>query len=364
MKTLKLAAVLAGLCAVVAVILYWDDIIKFIVHPDTLPTGLNLEHYQREIDCRWQGTTGWDEETFLNTHAYCRVCGVEEHNRHLLHTQNADRAAVHIDSAALREWDKPDCNERTIARYVSAIDTVDKYCPNAGTKERTDIRLVLDINETYRNALAFVRSSYRRTPDFSRERNQWTPYSRYANDYKQKRDRLQNDTLLTFHLKNITEIKQGLANVDSKLATAKTVYYRDLAQRMADSYNAIPDTLRTEDDYNRLSAAITQYKTEYSDENAVSGLKALRDKFEYYAAANSLYNEYSRIAPAKRTKEQAKALANKTSVYSGKLPSSSESIKRLQKLEQAFQADVEANEAQANGSSSQPMTARRWKIEK
>lgn len=348
MKTLKLAAVLAGLCAVVALILHWDDIIRIIHHRES-PRGLNLEHYQKEIDRRWDGATGWDEETFLNTHAYCKVCGVEEHNRHLLHTQNADRAAVHIDSAALREWDKPDCNERTIARYVSAIDTVDKYCPNAGTKERTDIKLVLDINKTYRDALAFVRGSYRRMPDFNREGNRWTPYSHYAQDYRKKRDRLQNNSLQTTYLKNITEIKQGLANVDSKLATANTAYYRNLAKQITDSYNSIPDTLRTEDDYNRLSAAITQYKTEYSDENAVSGLKALRDKFEYYAAANNLYNEYNRIAPAKRTAEQAKALANKTSVYSGKLPSTSEAIKRLKKLVLPFLADVEANEAQADG---------------
>lgn len=340
MKPLKLIVVFAGLLALALVIVFGSDITDLISDVNHAPTGEGLQYYHRKVAAKWEKKRGWDRETFLTAYSYCKVCGVADEYRDLLHTQNADSAAGRIYAAALAEWAKPACGEREIARLVGDIDSVAVRYNDF--KQRADMQRTLDINARFIKALELVRHSYEHAPDFRRQNNGWTPYVAYADSYRQQRDAIQRDTLYTTYLKNIREIDTGLNQMNDKLAKAKRLYYTGLTKQILQDYERIEQTTLTQDHYNELSKAIGRVRDQDADTD-VSKLKTLLQTFEYCVAVNKLYTEYSRIPSAARRDEQAQALAKKAKEYAGKMPSNSAALRRLQNLAQQFEKDAQAN---------------------
>ena len=141
--------------------------------------------YSQEFENEWKGVDDWDEETYKRHHETINQLStdfsVEE-----LRTFDRRLATEIISQKLFAEWDKADCDKKVIDKYINAVNTI---CHTEGdaAKNDPDIKLINEVNTTYRSALELAGKKIGLTPTFNG--SSWNSYTDYKNKIQKQKNR-------------------------------------------------------------------------------------------------------------------------------------------------------------------------------
>lgn len=226
-----------------------------------IPTNDGLENYRKQIERGWEEAGDWNKEVFEEHSALIDQLGKTGLDVTPLRNFNTTLVINIINDKIIGEWKSATCKKETIKKYMGAVSTV--CSKDANAKHNPAIVNINNINIVYNNACKQAQKSIGLNCDFDADAPSWNSYSRYSSRITRETNDILNNSLYKEYLANITAIKKGLDNIPSKLAAGKTSFADRLATEIINHYNAIPDTLRTREQFNALRSTRGKYDDEF-----------------------------------------------------------------------------------------------------
>ena len=224
--------------------------------------------YSQEFENEWKGVDDWDEETYTRHHETINQLStdfsVEE-----LRTFDRRLATEIISQKLFAEWDKADCDKKVIDKYINAVNTI---CHTEGdaAKNDPDIKLINEVNTTYRSALELAGKKIGLTPTFNG--SSWNSYTDYKNKIQKQKSTIVGNNNYKEYLQNITSISDRFKKIDSELNDGRKRFYQSLADKIYNYYNKISAQKRTNSQLIQLRKARDKYEKEYASNSKINTL--------------------------------------------------------------------------------------------
>lgn len=224
--------------------------------------------YSQEFENEWKGVDDWDEETYKRHHETINQLStdfsVEE-----LRTFDRRLATEIISQKLFAEWDKADCDKKVIDKYINAVNTI---CHTEGdaAKNDPDIKLINEVNTTYRSALELAGKKIGLTPTFNG--SSWNSYTDYKNKIQKQKSTIVGNNNYKEYLQNITAISDRFKKIDSELNDGRKRFYQSLADKIYNYYNKISAQKRTNSQLIQLRKARDKYEKEYASNSKINTL--------------------------------------------------------------------------------------------
>lgn len=281
MKYLKIAVIYAVIVCVVyfSMTIGGDSESGIIIDQDS-----NLTALSSKINTEWGNTSQWDESIYTNLKKEItrsssnQLISLDEKNRLLL--QNRENAFSVIYNACDKEYSKSDCDKNILSNNMNGLDLLIVDDPNL--ENDTKVTNLKSWYSTYKNIRAFVTSTKglnvdMRHKDGTDHQHVWADFGKYENRTIEKRDQYRRDPIYTSRLRGITELRDGLNNMELSLLNAKKRFCADLSKQLITYFENLPayDRASAHTDFRRdYSAYISVYNgiNETADENLLECL--------------------------------------------------------------------------------------------
>lgn len=262
MKAIKLLITFVVLLALV--------VLAFVIGPEKVvppvlpdPSDETLKEVRTQIEQDWEQANDWDETVF------------EKHYDKLNQMKNDYSVGTLIDmntrlavEAVYKklmddEWNSESCREKVVDKYINALGVISRADANA--KDNNNVKKLYQVNDVYKKALSVSRIRIGLSPGF--DGSSWRSFSEYSKNIKDRRDSINSNTIYKEHLSNIREIKNGLANIDSRLSESRITFYKSLAKAITSYYSKIPSSERNNSQLQTLRNVRDRYNNEYNNYN-------------------------------------------------------------------------------------------------
>lgn len=234
---------------------------------DPLPVILPgvYEMYSDQIANDWEQKGDWDEDLFKSHCDLLNQLSTEYDVTQLRETESF-RVLEVVHDKIFAEWASATCRYNTIDKYVKAVNLICKTYSDATSNPLVD--KIQNVNKVYRSAYNQAYQGISLTPEFYG--NSWNSFDAYSSMVRNNRDKILNDSVYKEYLSNITDIKNRLNNIPSRLSSARTSFYNSLATEIADHYNAIPAESRTWEQLEVLRNCRNKYEDEYGSSSEIT----------------------------------------------------------------------------------------------
>lgn len=239
------------------------------------------ETYRKQFALDWEQKGDWDEEVFLRHFEDIQILKGKDYDVASLNELNTKTATQLVKKRIFGEWDNSQCSKTKIDNCINAIKLIEEKDPKA--KTYSDVVLIKNVYSTYITAYSFANKKIGLTPSFNG--TSWNSFSSYSKQIKSQKAAIESNENYKKYLSGITAIKNALSTVDSRLASAKDVFYSTLANKIYLYYENIHLYDRTAGLRDDLVNAIDKYESEYSYN---SKLRLLRKEYNRDVYSNSL----------------------------------------------------------------------------
>lgn len=223
-----------------------------------------LQTYVNKFEEDWNAKSEWDADFFKQKVNHIKQLSREYRDVTVLKDLNTRKAVYLLYTNTFDEWGKERCKKSAIDKYISGIDTITKYDSNA--KADASLKKIKDVHKVYVKAYKLSKEKFRLRPNFNGKI--WGDYSGYAQKKETYKKSIQNDSIYRKYLNNITEIKNGLDGVTSRLESGRTQFFNDLALEIIDYYDDKLSNERTREDLEQLRSIVIKYNRASRRENS------------------------------------------------------------------------------------------------
>lgn len=224
--------------------------------------------YSQEFENEWKGVDDWDEAIYARHHETINQLSTDFSVEEL---RNFDRrqATEIISQKLFAEWNKADCDKKVIDKYIKAVNTI---CQTEGdaAKNDPDIKLINEVNTTYRSALELAGKKIGLTPTFNG--SSWNSYTDYKNKIQKQKSNIVGNNNYKEYLQNITAISDRFKKIDSELNDGRKRFYQSLADKIYNYYNKISAQKRNNSQLIQLRKARDKYDKEYASNSKINTL--------------------------------------------------------------------------------------------
>lgn len=241
MKYLKLGLILVAILAVIigALLISGGD---YTNHDIVTYDNSAYTTCMKEIEDNWQKAKKWDTNIYnknfkiINTYTDIYSFSAEDSTSLAVYNSTLAFNLVHRDIFA--EWNKRNCDNKTINNLYSATETIKKNESfAAGNKELQKIKDCKSIYDTIRNLTCAEIS-----PEFDKKNSnwkwigdkEWNSYAEYDNEMRQKLTVLQNKIFYEGYLTNSCKLYAD--KYLEALNTTKRYAYNTLAMQIIANY--------------------------------------------------------------------------------------------------------------------------------
>ena len=273
MKAIKLLITFVVLLALV--VLAFKIGPKPPVPPDLLdPSDETLKDVRTQIEQDWEQANDWDETVFEK---HCDKLN-QMRNDYSVGTLVDMNTRLAVETVYKKlmdgEWKSESCQEKVVDKYINALGVISKADANA--KDNNNVKKLYQVNDVYKKALSVSRIRIGLSPGF--DGSSWRSFSAYSNSIKAKKASIESNAIYKEHLSNIREIKNGLANIDTRLSKARNKFYDKLANDITSYYSRIPSSERNNSQLRTLRNVRDRYNSEYHENKYLNGfVKAFYD---------------------------------------------------------------------------------------
>lgn len=241
-----------------------------------LATGNDLiaKHYD-QYTRSWNDADDWDIELFRRNCADVSVLS-DRYNVKKLHDHNVNLAFQTVNSKLFDLWRSPRCTKSDVDKYIAAIDTITAY--DCNMENNDGVKKIRRIYSAFANADNFVNKGFGLTPRFNGYNSTWNDFNTYRNNQIQQRNAIQADSLYTRYLSNISYIRDGLNQTETKLTEARSKFYAGLSEQIQKYYLSIAVIDRTQDKLNEFRNCVNRFESESGTTS--QSLTALFNQFE------------------------------------------------------------------------------------
>ena len=194
----------------------------------------------------------------------------------VLRESNTRNALDKTHGLAKSVWAKAPCKQNDVNEVIVILDSICLVDSLARYEE--NCKIVRRVNKAYIDARSFANSSIGCSPHFTG--SSWSSFSNYADRIRNRKNNILNSSDYKEYLSNISEIKNGLNEMESKLSAARTVFYNRLASEIKDYFNAIEQSDRTDDQRINFSKVMNRYSDEYGSNPFASLYRQFRNDVE------------------------------------------------------------------------------------
>lgn len=227
----------------------------------TPPPIDKLGNYSKQIERGWEEAGDWNKELFEEHCILIDQLGKWGLDVTPLKNFNTSLVVNIINDKIIGEWKSATCKKQTIKKYMDAVATV--CSKDANAKHDPAIENINEINKVYNTACKRAERGIGLPCNFNADAQSWNSYSDYSNRVTRETNEILNNSIYKEYLVNITAIKNGLDKIPSRLAEGKKNFANKLAEEIINHYNAIPDTLRTREQFNALRGTRDKYDGEF-----------------------------------------------------------------------------------------------------
>ena len=222
-----------------------------------------LQTYVNKFEEDWNAKSEWDADFFKQKVNHIKQLSREYRDVTVLKDLNTRMAVYLLYTNTFDEWGKERCKKSAIDKYISGIDTITKYDSNA--KADASLKKIKDVHKVYVKAYNLSKEKFRLRPNFNGKI--WEDYSGYAQKKEASKKSIQNDSIYRKYLNNITDIKNGLDGVTSRLESGRTQFFNDLALEIIDYYDDKPSNERNKGELEQLRSIVIKYNRASRREN-------------------------------------------------------------------------------------------------
>ena len=230
------------------------------------PPDETLKEMRTQIEQDWEQANDWDDAVFEK---HCDKLNQMRNDYSVGTLVNMNtRLAVETVYKKLMdgEWKSESCREKVVDKYINAIGVIIKADANA--KDNNNVKKLYQVNDVYKKALSVSRIEIGLSPKFNG--SSWNSFSEYSKNIKDRKNSINSNTIYKEHLSNIREIKNGLANIDSRLSEARIAFYKSLANAIISHYSRISSSERNNSQLKTLRIVRDRYNNEYSTSNKLN----------------------------------------------------------------------------------------------
>lgn len=236
------------------------------------PNDTLLREYKAEFAKDWDEKQDWDVNIFRR-HCMDIKTLAKDYDVTELNDYNISEANDIVYEKIFALWKSPNCKKEDVDRYRAAVDTIVHYDPKMANN--TGIKKIKEVYAVYEDAYDFVKDPLIISPFF--DGKIWNDFNSFADRQRTHKDRILNDTAYKSYLNNITQLKDELETLDSRLSEVKRSFYSLLENQIRNYYNNIPSARRDREQLNELSRVVSKYYLENS--SASLSLKNLQTQF-------------------------------------------------------------------------------------
>ena len=238
-----------------------------VSHDLSDPSDETLKEMRTQIEQDWEQTNDWDETVFEK---HCDKLN-QMRNDYSVGTLVDMNTRLAVETVYKKlmddEWKSESCREKVVNKYINALSVIIKADANA--KDNNNVKKLYQVNDVYKKALSVSRIRIGLSHEFNG--SSWNSFSEYSKKIKDRRDFINSNIIYKEHLSNIREIKNGLANIDSRLSEARIAFYKSLAKAITSYYSRIPSSERNNSQLWTLRKVRDRYNSEYHEHENLNG---------------------------------------------------------------------------------------------
>lgn len=236
------------------------------------PNDMSLTEYKADFAKDWDEKHDWDEKIFRR---HCREIKTlaKDYDVTELNDYNISEASDIVNEKIFSLWKSANCKKVDVDRYRAAVDTIVHY--DAKMANNIGVKKIKEVYGVYADAYNFVIKPLSLSPGFNG--TGWNNFKNYAEQQRAHKNRILANPSYKNHLSNITQIKDGLGNLDSRLSQAQRSFYIALENQIYAHYNRIPSSARDRSKLNQLSGVVSKYYAENPGGSA--RLRNLQNRF-------------------------------------------------------------------------------------
>lgn len=235
-----------------------------VSHDLSDPSDETLKEVRTQIEQDWEQANDWDEKVFEK---HCDKLNQMNKNGYSVGTLVDMNTRLAVETVYKKlmegEWKSESCREKVVDKYINALGVISKTDANA--KDNNNVKKLYQVNDVYKKALSVSRIEIGLSPKFNG--SSWNSFSDYSKNIKDRKNSINSNTIYKEHLSNIREIKNGLANIDSRLSKARNKFYDKLANDITSYYSRIPSSERNNSQLRSLRNVRDRYNGEYHKNN-------------------------------------------------------------------------------------------------
>ena len=230
-----------------------------------------VQRYQKKIDKYWQAGV-WSPECYDTARAYLYSGRKKLQGSFItLLEYNDSRAIGIIDTAMVAEWAKPNCDPSKVRYFYDGLKKVKSESKSEGGTgvEKIDNR-VPRLDETYklyRELLSFIQNDYEMTANYPSSTSMAELLRSHHSSFLGKKTSLGSSKYYSY-LKNITSIKEGLANTEERLCRAEKSYFERMIAKATRYYENISGPI-TSEQFISLKSEVENFKGQVSEATSV-----------------------------------------------------------------------------------------------
>lgn len=246
-----------------------------VSHDLSDPSDETLKEVRTQIEQDWEQANDWNDTVFAK---HCDKLNQMNKNGYSVGTLVDMNTRLAVETVYKKlmdgEWKSESCREKNVDKYINALGVIIKADANA--KDNNNVKKLYQVNDVYKKVLSVSRIEIGLSPDF--KGSSWRSFSAYSDSIKAKKKSIESNSIYKEHLSNIREIKNGLANIDSRLSKARNKFYDELANDITSYYSRIPSSERNNSQLRTLRNVRERYNSEYHENKNLKGfVKAFYD---------------------------------------------------------------------------------------
>ena len=230
-----------------------------VSHDLSDPSDETLKEVRTQIEQGWKQANDWNDTVFEK---HCDKLNQmkDDYSVGTLVDMNTRLAVETVYKKLMDgEWKSESCREKVVDKYINALGVISKADTNA--KGNNNVKKLYQVNDVYKKALSVSRIRIALSPGF--DGSSWRSFSAYSDSIKAKKTSIESNSIYKEHLSNIREIKNGLANIDTRLSKARKDFYKSLADTIISYYSRIPSSERNNSQLRTLRNVRDRYNNEY-----------------------------------------------------------------------------------------------------
>ncbi len=251
----------------------------------------------QKIESEWSEGAEWSWEKFKKTGDYLEVRKNKfSGGYHTLLDEFHNRALSALYANSIAELAKSDCSRNKIGIYNKDFKAFIKNTPKLDKVQQSQtLKNIFSIY--YRAYNLATKSDFSIAHNYNKESGSWASYADHEKKQITERENILKSSYYRY-IKNITQIKNGLNSLESKLAVSKDIFKNQLANAIVLAYeNDIPADPgiihKSDNNFEEIKVAYNNAEITYRK------LRTTRDNYSYEFNANQdINNQTSRFVKA------------------------------------------------------------------